>query len=191
MGIKLSNRLGLQTPFCQSRPLPPYDHCGYEVACQMLLYSLNEGRNEKSHLQWDTIRQLRTSFSNFSRASNQANLNNIAINDNRGLYQRIGNDPCGSFWFARFRAGCKNRMGQNTKQNKAFSTDLVLAIIEEANARIKAADSFEEKHRWIAFCCYSAISYVISLRGNEGFLLDLDGLNRHNSDSRKDYFIIA
>lgn len=82
-------------------------------------------------------------------------------------------------------------MGQNTKQNKAFSTDLVLAIIEEANARIKAADSFEEKHRWIAFCCYSAISYVISLRGNEGFLLDLDGLNRHNSDSRKDYFIIA
>ena len=191
MGIKLSNRLGLQSPFFQSGPLPDHDHCGYEVACQMLLYSLNEGRNDKTHLQWDTFRQLRTSFSNFSRASNQANLNNVAINDNRGSYQRIGNDSCGSFWFVRFRSGCKNRMGQNTKQNKAFSTDLILAIIEEANSRIKAADSIEEQLRWMAFTCYSAISYVISLRGNEGFLLDLDGLNRHNSESLKDHFIIA
>ena len=43
----------------------------------------------------------------------------------------------------------------------------------------------------VVFSCYATLSYVISLRGNEGFLLDLDGMSRHTSGNEKKYFIVA
>jgi len=36
-----------------------------------------------------------------------------------------------------------------------------------------------ERHHWIVFSCYVTISYVVSLHGPEGLLLDLKGLHRH------------
>ena len=90
MGLKFSQSLGPSGPYTQVGHLPPYDHCGYEVACQMLLHSLKPGRNDPNYTQWDTIRKLRTCFSNQVRASCQANISTLAINDNMGNYQRIG-----------------------------------------------------------------------------------------------------
>ena len=49
----------------------------------------------------------------------------------------------------------------------------------------------EEEHKWTIFNCYVAASYVISLRGNEGFLIDLGGLNQHYSSSKQPYFVIS
>ena len=46
------------------------------------------------------------------------------------------------------------------------------------------ADSVVDKNIWTVFSTYAVISYVLSLRGNEGFLLDLKG-TRANLD-RKD-----
>lgn len=37
----------------------------------------------------------------------------------------------------------------------------------------------------VVFSCYATLSYVISLRGNEGFLLDLDGMSRHTSGNQR------
>ena len=111
-GLKFSESLNLMGPYLQYGSLPPYDHCGYEVAIHLLLNSLNLGRNDKNFTQWNSIRKMRTCYSNSTRASNQANQNTLAINDNKGRYTRIGKDPCGSFWFSRFLIGCRNRMGE-------------------------------------------------------------------------------
>lgn len=190
-GLKFSASLNLMGPYLQYGSLPAYDHCGYEVAIHMLLNSLNPGRNDKNFTQWNSIRKMRTCYSNFVRASNQANQNTLAINDNKGRYTRIGKDPCGSFWFSRFLIGCRNRMGEIKKQNKAFGLKLMLKVIEEAERSLEAAEDFEEEHRWCVFICYITVAYVISLRGNEGFLVDLEGLNKHYSSKTQDYFIIA
>ena len=190
-GIKFSRNLGLLSPYYQVGHLPTHDHCGYQVACQMLLHSLNEGRINKNYTQFDTIRKLRAAFSNQVRASNQANIRNIAVNDNKGVYQRIGADVCGSFWFSRFISGCQNRMGQETRKNKALSTPLLMSVFDRMESKIKASESLEEHHRWSVFVCYAAVSYTISLRGNEGFLLDLEGLIRYKNEVAREYFIIA
>ena len=42
--MNFSSRLGLSGPYSQPMTLPDFDHCGYEIACQMLLYSLNPGK---------------------------------------------------------------------------------------------------------------------------------------------------
>ena len=57
-GLQISESLGLPGPYYQSYPLPPYDHCGYEVAIYMLMNSLNLGRINKNYTQWDSIRKL-------------------------------------------------------------------------------------------------------------------------------------
>jgi hypothetical protein len=97
LGLCLSRLVGLDGPYIHEGPLPDFDHCGYEVAIQMLNYSKRPGKHSKTHLQFETIRKLRTSYSNQVRASPHAE--SISLGDIKGNYQRLTNDPCGSFWF--------------------------------------------------------------------------------------------
>jgi hypothetical protein len=46
-------------------PLPKEDHCGYEVAVEMLIHSCRAGSYLAAYTQFDTIRKLRTVFSNY------------------------------------------------------------------------------------------------------------------------------
>lgn len=125
------------------------------------------------------------------RSSNEANMYTLAINDNCGMYQRIGQDVCGSFWFSRFVKGCQNRMGAETRQNKALSIPLLLILIDEAEQRIVKAKDFKTSHKWCVFVCYVAVSYVVSLRRSETFLLDLYSFLKHNFNDTEDYFILT
>ena len=50
MQISMSEQVGLQELFEQTTALPLHDHCGYEVAAGMLLYSTRPGRYSKDHL---------------------------------------------------------------------------------------------------------------------------------------------
>jgi hypothetical protein len=179
MGIKLSELVGLKGPFIHQGPLPDHDHCGYEVAIEMLLYSKREGKHSKDHLQFDTIRKLRSCYSNQVRASPQANQESVSLGDAKGNYQRFSTDPCGSFLFYRFMRGLKNRMGQDWRPNKGMSTKLFLRMLDDVERRIEGAPSVRDKHRWIVFHSFSVVSYSLSLRGREALLLDLEGLHRH------------
>ena len=69
-------------------------------------------------------------------------------------------------------------MGQVWKPNKAFSNTLLSLVLEIAEMRISQVETEEEIHQWIVFVTYSVVSYVISLRGVEGFLIDLEALQR-------------
>ena len=114
-GRRLSASVGLDNgPYSQPGPLPNGDNCGYQVAIQMVQALLEEGRHSKAYKQWDTIRILRSVYSNHFRASGKANSQAWSIADNRVLNtQRLLQDPCGSFWFSRFMEGCRRRMGQD------------------------------------------------------------------------------
>jgi len=181
--IELSKLVGLDSPFKQKSDLPLDDHCGYEVAIQILLASRKSGRYNKTYTQYDTIRHLRSSYSNFVRASNQANQKALAFGDFNGNYSRLVEDECGSFFFKRFMEGLKIRMGQDWRPNMAFNIELYLKLIEEIDIRIEVEDSSEEKHKWHVFLIYVLTTYVMSLRGREGLFLDLRGLNKYWNES--------
>ena len=64
-GLALSLSMGMVTgPYEIPGPLPAHDHCGYEVAMQMVASSLGSGRYSESHKQWDTLRRFRSCYSN-------------------------------------------------------------------------------------------------------------------------------
>jgi len=189
--IEFSSLVGLDSPFKFTDRLPEFDHCGYEVAIAMLIYSRKPGKYHRTHVQFDTIRHLRSTFSNFIRASPQSNNTTTSLGDFKGNYQRLVTDACGSLFFKRFMEGLKKRMGQDWRPNIALSTKLIIELLTKTEERISEAEEDEVKHDWMVFSTYITISYVISLRGPEGFLLDLDGLNRHWNRMEDRYFVIA
>jgi hypothetical protein len=123
--ISMSASLGFEPPYESPGPLPGYDHCGYKVALLMVVKSTKAGRHSDSHIQWDSIRKFRSTISNqsrASRASRAANFSSLTLSDYKGTgYDRLSSEACGSLWFHRFAAGCRKRMGQDWRPNRAIS----------------------------------------------------------------------
>jgi hypothetical protein len=86
----------------------------------------------------------------------------------------------------RFLTGCKRRMGQDWRPDRAISPQLMQHLLARIENRIMDLGGEENKlelHRWISAGTYFAISYVVSLRGPEGLLLDLEGCRKHFSSN--------
>jgi hypothetical protein len=98
-GIKLLATMGLLGPYKADGPLPEEDHFGYEVAFEMLLHSQRNGSYSELYTQFDTIRKLRSAFSNHCLVSTKANIISMALGDQKGRYLHFATDPCSSFCF--------------------------------------------------------------------------------------------
>jgi hypothetical protein len=194
-GLALSRLVGLEGPYANEGPYPSFDHVGYEVAVQMLLMSRRKGLHSPTHLQFDTIRKLRTVYGNHLRASPQANRVTLSLGDQKGRYTRFTYDKCASLWFYRFIEGCQHRMGQIWRPNQALSTDLLLEVLRQVKDRIESSQTGSDENRWTVLHTLIVTTYVLSLRGPEGFLLDLSGLRRFrektHSDKGKEYVIVT
>jgi len=189
--IEFSNLVGLSSPFKYTTHLPDFDHCGYEVAVAILLYSRKAGKYHNSHMQFDMIRHLRSTYSNFIRSSPQSNQTTTSLGDFKGNYKRLVKDDCGSLFFKKFMEGLQKRMGQDWRPNICIATPLMIELLTKVEERILHSDDNDSKHDWIVFSTYITIAYVISLRGPEVFLLDLDGMNRYWRENQEDYIVIA
>lgn len=187
---KLSNLVGLNGFMNHIGPLPPYDHCGYEVAIVILLASRKPGRYSTEYTQYETIRKYRSCYSNQVRASPQANHHVLALGNTKGAYQRLSTDVCGSLWFQKFNEGCKNRMGQIWRPNRGMPIELLLLFLKGIEQRIEGNTSRTERHKWIVLATYISVTYVLSLRGAEGLLLDLGGINTYWERGDGTYIIV-
>jgi hypothetical protein len=190
-GLALSRKMGMRGPAEAPGPLPKTDHCGYEVAIQIVVSSLEAGRYSKTHKQWDTVRRFRSSYSNQVRAARNANANPIVLTDADGKsYQRIGRDACGSLWFQRFTMGCRKRMGQDWRPNQAISVSLMQHLLKktEKQAGRERLDG-TERHKWILAGGYFCICFVLSLRSPEGLMADLEGLIKYHVEESDEVVI--
>ena len=191
MMLQFSKNVGLEGPFESSGPYPTYDHCGYELAIAMLQYSRRSGKHSVSHTQHDTFRKLKSAYGNWVRASAQANSNTWVVSDTDGKLSRVNKDISGSLWFHRFNLGVKFRMGSIWKPNKGFSTNLLKLMLQRAEKKRIELEDLNSRHIWTVFSTYSVISYTLSLRGAEGFLLDLKGTRKNRERRTEKHFWIT
>ena len=63
--------------------------------------------------------------------------------------------------------------------------DTVLVYMTKVEARVQGTLDGGERRLWVSVGAYSVICYVGSLRGNEGFLLDLYGLRLYLDEGRE------
>jgi hypothetical protein len=100
--------------------------------------------------------------------------------------ERLTQCPTDSEWFACFNLGCKKRMKQDVRPQPGLSIEVMMEYMKRLERMwLQAMDKKE-----IVLIClvgaYSVITYILSLRGNEGFLLDLFGLRTHIDKGKHD-----
>jgi hypothetical protein len=176
--VQLAQQVGMPNPgFENPGPLPAGDHCGYRVAFLSVLDSLQPGRYSEKHKQWDTVRRVRTVYTNQARSAGTANSSHVGIGDQDGKeFRRVVNDPCTSLWFTRWAEGCKRRMGQDWRPNQAVDPELLKIMLKRIEAMVRGSEELEEIMRWTLAGGYFVMCYVNALRGNEGLLLDAAAL---------------
>ena len=70
-------------------------------------------------------------------------------------------------------------MGELVKKNLALESELIVAVLDAINEKVLIAveeKSSARRDKWIIAGAYLSISYVLSLRGNEGFMMDIKEL---------------
>jgi hypothetical protein len=177
--IESSERVDMRLPYEPLGPMPIEDRTGHRAAIHMLLCSMEEGAYSKDYKQFETIRKMRSAFSNAWGASARSMLFNVSTGKEDRKKDRLSQCPTDSEWFGRFNLGCKKRMGQDVRPQLGLSIDVMKEYLDRLNMRWLLATSTKEQDLIGAVGAYSALSYAASLRGNEGFLLDLFGLRQH------------
>ena len=189
--LECSRLLGLSGPYEHAGPYPAHDHCGYEMAAAILMRSRRPGKYHKTHTQYETIRMLKTTYNSHVRSTPQANYKSVTMVDKKGQIVRISDDKCNSLWFSAFMMGLKIRMGHTYKPNVALSHQLLMKLLQKAEDRILELEGTPYQPSWIVFVGYVVITYVLSLRGNEGQMLEVEGLLNHWEEKRDGYFIVS
>ena len=161
----------------------------------MLDASLDQGRYHKDHKQFDSIRKIRSTYSNFIRTTTSTVVGHLPLTllDNDGKSSlRIGSDESGSLWFARFTEGCKRRMGQDWRPDQAITPELMIALLDHLEHLIINATRQEDAYFMVMAGAYFITCFILSLRGPEGLLLDLEGILKHgDAQSHKDCVVIV
>ena len=82
-------------------------------------------------------------------------------------------------------AGCRKRMGQDWRPNRAISNALLMIeLLTAVETRVKDCITLDEHERWLLAGGYFCICYVLSLRSPEGLMVDLEGLFEFNPPGR-------
>jgi hypothetical protein len=75
-------------------------------------------------------------------------------------------------------------MGQISKSDLAMSVDTIVLYLTKVEARALRESEQPKRRLWVSLGAYSLLYYVASLRGNEGFLLDLYGLRLYLQEGK-------
>jgi len=191
-GLLIALQAGMPPPYVPLGPFPVRDTLGYGVAVQMLVASRGKGKYA-DYTQFQTIRKLRSAYSNLYEASAMGARDTLSLVSSVAMNTgQMTACPTQSSWFTRFSLGCRKRMGQIVKQDLGISIEVFMALLDEFRIRIDEAEG-DEKAELISVNAYTVLSYCGSLRGNEGFMLDLDALIRgfHLGETGEHEHVIA
>ena len=86
-------------------------------------------------------------------------------------------------------AGLKNRMGQDIRSTWVLSTEILVELFTRDEAKIVETEDEEDRWNWKMVGTYLVISYVLSLKGPKGLLIDLGGLYEYNLRKQKELVI--
>ena len=81
-------------------------------------------------------------------------------------------------------------MGQVYKPNLALSTSLIASLLKKLLLDVDRTNLEKEKFDLIIFGSYLVVSYVLSLRGSEGLMLNLTTIKKE-LDKPRDFCLIA
>jgi len=178
---RLSQRLGIDEPYPRRGPYPEDDSFGMGLACMSLLRLMDAGVNTET-IQFETIRKMRSHFSNFCHTTPQGT-GMATISDSRGMTFFL-QSPSNSYWFRWFMQGMHRRMGDVWIPDRALTLDEVLhmmLILEEDWANMANDDVGRLQCALLA--CAILGTFGNGLRGEELIRMELGEIWRYWEES--------
>ena len=167
--MKIISELRIPNPSTTFRrgPFDQSDDFGMIPAVVSLQRSLDRGKNSKT-IQWDTMRGMRSAYSNFIHTTPQGVKGAVLSDGKRSTH--ITESASNSIWFKRFMQGSHERMGDVKLQDAAMSVDLVIALQELLKKELTLAKDNRDKHAQFKITTLGAalaLGFSSALRGEE------------------------
>jgi hypothetical protein len=161
-------------------PRPGEDTCGMMTAVVLLDHSLNAGINAAT-VQFNTVRKTRSSMSNYERTTAPEMRHAALAGYKKGEIVGFTNTSVYSLWFDRFIVGCHVRMGDDTRQDRAFSIELILAMQKLLEEDLLKCQTMEAVLNVSLHGIFFIAVFCGGLRGEEMQLLSLDATAKYLS----------
>jgi hypothetical protein len=183
---KASEDLGLDHVNISVGPWPIADTCGFQIAVEMLKLSQNRGKNDKTYVQFDSIRKTRSAYANAYSSGPSRCLDNRKLRSDKGQLLSFVNGPTDSQLFSMFILGCEKRMGRLVKQDLGISLDVLQKMLEEYDTELKDHAVSNDRKRVVIVCAAAfVILWAGALRGGEIFLMECSEFITRRDDGRE------
>lgn len=159
-------------------PWPVGDDVGFRVAMGQLRYSQGKGQNRSTHLQFDSIRKLRTAYAHVHQNSRLAKGENIlAFKAMQGQSFSATSSPTDSRLFQLFMRGLLLRMGRQVESNWGLDYRALKIMLDNLESELDLDNvTSAGSRRAIMLGSFMSTAFVCALRGNEGFMVESKGL---------------
>ena len=165
-------------------PVGPWkveDSVGFRVAIGQLRYSQGKGQNRSTHLQFDSVRKLRTAFAHMHSNSRLAQgAEATSFKAMKGQVFTVTNSPTDSRFYQLFMRGLLLRMGRQVESNWGLDYRVLKIILLNLEERVSEGNStgLDRAREATMLGSFLVMSFVCALRGNEGFMLEAEGLQQ-------------
>lgn len=140
------------------------------IAVYTLKRSLDKGRYQ-STLQYESVRKMRSAYSNIWYASKLTLTTSVMARDVRKKY--ITSCHFYSLWFERFMVSMHKRMGDEVHQDKAITLDVVHRLVEGLELEYLNSPNNLDKQNFVDMTVFILASFLAGLRGEETLKLVL------------------
>lgn len=187
--VRYCSRIGKTPSFEPRGPMPVDDNVGMSVAVEMQLKSLfSKGRINPDYSQYDTIRKVRATASKTYDSSARGVGEQASFSQGKASRIRPTECPSQSEWFQDFARGMQNRMGYESAADHGVGMRAIVKLLEYIKADaldLEAEESMEEANQLFKIGAFICAVTVGSLRGYEGFFMDLAGMISHLDKGRE------
>ena len=170
-----------RTPFFKDRgPFPLGDSVGMGLAVDLLLKSIRSTGRIGRFIQFDTMRKGRSTFTMTWNASPEGVLESKTFSSTTSRV-RATSCPSQSDWFRDFLVGAQDRMGYDTMKQLDVPIGVVVRQLELIRDDMESETSQSRKHLLTKLGALITVLTAGSLRGHEGFYLDIAGTSKRLS----------
>lgn len=180
--VKNARTIGRTPWFAPRGPFPLSDQLGMGWAVDLLMKSITGKGRIRQHIQFDCMRDLRSTFTKTWSSSPMAVAEGASFSGNAKKI-RFTSCPSQSEWFGDFLLGAEDRMGFDTRNQLYLPIRVIIKQLEFIKRDADESDG-QAARRLYKLGALVTILTVASLRGHEGYYLDLAATLKHLDKGR-------
>ena len=185
-GIKYMSELGLSAEkiLPPMGPWPLEDTVGMGYAVVILRRLLEKGCTTETVL-FQTSRKTRAAISNLWHASLDGGSSAMMVKGKTKVIE--SKSPTNGAWFEKFMAGFHNRVGDQTRPDRAISLEVMIKLQNRLASDFEKASTSGDEVAMLKIACLGAFAiwaYCGGLRGEEIVLAHLGGIRRYWDEAR-------